>query len=149
VAVVPARDEALVLPRALSSLLEQDYPGELRIVLVDDESGDGTADVARRLAKEHAQGARLAVAHAPPRPPGWVGKMWALDLGLRAALGSGLAPDAWLLSDADVVHGRDLLRRLAAKLEAERLDLVSLMVRLEAERGWSRLLVPAFVYFFQ
>src|SRR5262245_48185760 len=149
VAVVPARDEADVLPRALSSLLDQDYPGELRVVLVDDERGDGTADVATRLAKEHAQGARLAVAHAPPRPPGWVGKMWALDSGLRAALETGPAPDLWLLTDADVVHGCDGLRRLAAKLEAERLDLASLMVRLEAERSWSRLLVPAFVYFFQ
>ena len=148
-AVVPARDEADVLPRTLRSLLEQDYPGELRIVLVDDESSDGTADAARCLAKEHPQGARLAVASAPPRPPGWVGKMWALASGLRAAAETGPPPDAWLLTDADVLHGRDALRRLVAKQEAEALDLVSLMVRLEADSGWSRLLVPAFVYFFQ
>lgn len=149
VAVVPARDEADVLPRTLRSLLDQDYPGELRIVLVDDESGDGTADVARRLAKEHPAGARLVVASVPPRPPGWVGKMWALASGLRAALETGPAPEAWLLTDADVAHGPDNLRRLVAKQQAEALDLVSLMVRLEADRGWSRLLVPAFVYFFQ
>jgi len=149
VALVPARDEADVLPRTLASLLDQDYPGELRIVLVDDESRDGTADAARRLAKQHPAGARLAVAHAPPRPPGWVGKMWALESGRRAALATGPAPDAWLLTDADVAHGPDGLRRLVAKQAAGGLDLVSLMVRLDADAGWSRLLVPAFVYFFQ
>jgi hopene-associated glycosyltransferase HpnB len=149
VAVVPARDEADVLARTLRSLLDQDYPGEWRVVLVDDESSDGTADVARGVAKEHPQGDRLRVASAPPRPPGWVGKMWALATGLRAARETFPAPDAWLLTDADVTHGRDNLRRLVARLEAQNLDLVSLMVRLDAERGWSSLLIPAFVYFFQ
>lgn len=149
VAVVPARDEADVLPVALRSLLDQDYPGDFRVILVDDESGDGTGDVARRVASEHPAGARLEVVATPPRPPGWVGKMWAVASGLRAAEGAGLEPEAWLLTDADVVHGRDGVRRLAAKAEADRLDLVSLMVLLEGGRGWSRLLVPAFVYFFQ
>lgn len=149
VAVVPARDEADVLARTLRSLLDQDYPGEWRVLLVDDESSDGTADVARGVAKEHPRGERLRVASAPPRPPGWVGKMWALASGVRAARETGPAPDAWLFTDADVTHGPDNLRRLAARLEARDLDLVSLMVRLDAEQGWSRLLIPTFVYFFQ
>jgi len=149
VAVVPARDEAELLPEVLRSLLDQDYPGELHLILVDDESSDGTAEVARRAAREHASGSRLRVVAAPPRPPGWVGKMWAVASGLRAAEAAGLEPEAWLLADADVVHGRDNLRRLVARAQAEHLDLVSLMVRLDAERGSCRLLVPAFVYFFQ
>ena len=148
-AVVPARDEADVLPAVLRALLEQDYPGELRIHLVDDESADGTGDVAAELAKSHPRGERLAVVRTPPRPPGWVGKMWALASGVAAAREARPAPDLWWLSDADVVHAPDTLRRLAAKAEAERLDLVSLMVKLESGAGLDVLLVPAFVYFFQ
>jgi len=147
VAVVPARDEADVLEATLGSLLEQDYPGELSIVLVDDESGDGTPAVAEGLARSHPAGARLRVVRTPPRPPGWVGKMWAVETGVRAA--AECAPEHWLLTDADVWHGPDNLRRLVAKAEADRLDLVSLMVLLHAGRGWDGLLIPAFVYFYQ
>ena len=82
-----------------------------------------------------------------PRPSGWVGKMWAVETGVRAA--SAEPPDWWWLTDADVEHAPDTLARLVAKGEAERLDLVSLMVRLDPGRGWNALLVPAFVYFFQ
>lgn len=146
VAVVPARDEAALVPETIASLLDQDYPGEFRIVLVDDESSDGTADAAERVAKEHPCGARLAVVRTPPRPPGWVGKMWAVETGVRAGAGEHAY---WLLTDADVAHGPDDLRRLVAKAEAERLDLVSQMVLLHAGVGWGALLVPAFVYFFQ
>jgi hopene-associated glycosyltransferase HpnB len=146
VAVVPARDEAALLPETLASLLDQDYPGDFRIVLVDDESGDGTADVAARVAREHPYAARLSVTHTPPRPPGWVGKMWAVETGVRAGNGDHAF---WLLTDADVAHGPDDLRRLVAKAEADRLDLVSQMVLLHAGSGWGALLVPAFVYFFQ
>ena len=149
VAVVPARNESEVLARTLRSLLDQDYPGALRIVLADDESEDGTAEVARATARAHPRGARLAIARVPPRPPGWVGKMWAVETGIRAAGNEGAAPAYWLLTDADVQHGPDNLRRLVARAEADRLDLVSLMVRLHTGRGWDALLVPAFVYFFQ
>jgi hopene-associated glycosyltransferase HpnB len=147
-AVVPARDEAALLPATLRSLLDQKYPGAFRVVLADDESSDGTGDVARELAREHPSGVRLRVVRTPARPPGWVGKMWALETGVRAACADA-APDYWLLTDADVEHGPDNLRRLVAKAESERLDLVSLMVLLHAGSGWGGLLVPAFVYFFQ
>jgi hopene-associated glycosyltransferase HpnB len=147
-AVVPARDEVELIPATLRSLLDQDYPGELRIVLSDDESSDGTGDAARALARTHPNGARLEVVRTPERPPGWVGKMWAVESGVRAASATA-PPEYWLLTDADVEHGRDNLRRLVSKAESERLDLVSLMVLLHAGSGWDGLLVPAFVYFFQ
>jgi hopene-associated glycosyltransferase HpnB len=149
VAVVPARDEADLLPRSLPSLLGQDYPGELRVVLVDDESSDETGDAARAAAKAHARGDRLAVVRTDDRPPGWVGKMWAVETGVRFAEREVGAPAWWWLTDADVEHAPDTLARLVAKGEAERLDLVSLMVKLHHEGGWNALLVPAFVYFFQ
>jgi hopene-associated glycosyltransferase HpnB len=148
VAVVPARNEAAMLPKTLGSLLDQQYPGQLRVVLVDDESGDGTAEAARELAKAHPHGAELEVVRTAERPAGWVGKMWALESGVTAAGRAGVPP-WWWLTDADVAHAPDSLARLVAKGEAESLDLVSLMVKLDRAHGWNALLVPAFVYFFQ
>jgi hopene-associated glycosyltransferase HpnB len=146
VAVVPARDEAALVPRTVRALLDQEYAGPLRIVLVDDESSDGTSEAARDTAKGHPNGARLTVIRTPERPGGWVGKMWAVETGVRAA---GPGPEWLWLTDADVEHAPDSLARLVAKGEAEQLDLVSLMVKLHAGEGWNALLVPAFVYFFQ
>ncbi len=147
-AVVPARDEAMLVGDTLRSLLDQDYAGAFRIVLADDESSDGTGDVARALARDHPNGARVTVARTPERPAGWVGKMWAVETGVRTA--SATAPPAyWLLTDADVEHGPGSVRRLVAKAESDRLDLVSQMVLLHAGPSWDGLLVPAFVYFFQ
>jgi len=149
VAVVPARNEADVIERSVGSLLDQDYAGPFRVVLADDESEDSTAGAAARAAAARPRGERLVVERTKPRPPGWVGKMWAVETGVQRARAE--APDAeyLLLTDADVVHGPRNLARLVAKAEGEGLDLVSLMVMLRAETAWERLLVPAFVYFFQ
>jgi hopene-associated glycosyltransferase HpnB len=146
VAVVPARNEEDAVARSLGSLLAQDYPGPFEVVLVDDQSEDATSVRAGALAPP---GGRLAVVRTPGRPDGWVGKMWAVHTGVAEA--ARRRPDAvyWLLTDADVEHTPGNLRRLVAKAAAERLDLVSLMVRLHCERGAERLLIPAFVYFFQ
>ena len=142
VAVVPARDEADVIARSIGSLLAQDYPGSFSVVLVDDQSGDGTGEVANRLPGAD----RLEVLHGSPLPRGWVGKMWAVSQGVAHA--SSAKPDYLLLTDADIGHRPDNLRRLVARAEAGRLTLVSLMARLHC-RTWSeRLLIPAFVFFF-
>lgn len=142
VAVVPARNEADVIARAVRSLIGQNYQGRLSIVVVDDESTDGTADAAR-----HA-GAVDAIRGTAP-PEGWTGKLWALDTGVRHGLEA--HPDAsfFWFTDADVEHSSDELRNLAALSEARRLDLASIMVKLACETFWDRLLIPAFVFFFQ
>lgn len=140
-AIVPARDEAATIGRAVASLLAQDYPGQLRLVVVDDASTDGTADAARATGDE-----RLLVVAAAALRPGWTGKMNAVAAGVAAA---GEGPRYLLLTDADIEHGPGHLKRLVAKAEAEHLDLVSLMVMLRADSGWERLLIPAFVFFFQ
>ncbi len=98
VAIVPARDEAQVLPRTLPTLLAQDYPGQFSVVLVDDESTDGTPDVAARL----DQAGRLKVISGSPTPPGWAGKVWAMAQGVRAA-GD---PEYLLFTDAGRVNSR-------------------------------------------
>jgi len=149
VAVVPARNEADVVERALNSLLAQDYPGELQIVLVDDCSDDGTGDIARRLARVHSAGSRLTIVETEAMPDGWVGKMWAVQTGVRLAEARWPESPYLHLTDADVEHDPGNLRAMIYKAEAEGLGLVSLMVMLHCKTRWEKLLIPAFVYFFQ
>jgi hopene-associated glycosyltransferase HpnB len=139
--VVPARDEAPSITAAIGSLTRQAMP-DVRVILVDDGSTDGTA----ALAAQAAEGAPhpLTILSGAPKPAGWSGKLWAVSQGL-AATTSGLV----LLTDADIAHEPDHLARLVAKAEAEDLDLVSEMVLLHCESLAERSLVPAFVYFFQ
>ncbi|MDD9376177.1 glycosyltransferase [Streptomyces sp. ZAF1911] len=159
--VVPARDEAEVLPHSLPSLLAQDYPGEAEVILVDDGSTDGTGGLARRLADAHPGGLPLTVLSPGEPGAGWTGKLWALRHGIahaRSGAGSVLSsgpdsspapvPDYLLLTDADIAHAPDSLRELVCAATAADLDLVSQMARLRAVSVWERLIVPAFVYFF-
>jgi hopene-associated glycosyltransferase HpnB len=144
-AIVPARDEAEVIERAVTSLLSQNYPGEFHLIVVDDGSSDGTADLARAAAEKLGAGNRLTIVTGTPLPEDWTGKMWAVANGVRN-VGE---RDFLLLTDADIEHDPANLRRLAAKAVTDRRDMVSLMVRLHASSFWERLLIPAFVFFFQ
>jgi hopene-associated glycosyltransferase HpnB len=148
IAVVPARNEGDHVGRAVASLLGQDYPGRFELILVDDGSTDGTAEAARDAATRLGMQDRLTILAGAPLPPGWAGKLWALEQGIGAARARGAAPYL-LLTDADIEHDKFNVRRLVAKAETERLDLVSLMVRLHCASFWERLLIPAFVFFFQ
>jgi hopene-associated glycosyltransferase HpnB len=144
--IVPARDEAAVLPETLPTLLAQDYPGALAVWLVDDGSTDGTAATARAIADRHGGSVPLHVVPAPAPPPGWAGKLHALHHGLAV---SEYDDAAWVLfTDADIAHRPHSVRRLVAHALADRRELVSLMARLRTATAWERALVPAFVYFF-
>jgi hopene-associated glycosyltransferase HpnB len=144
--VVPARDEAAVLPESLPSLLAQDYPGRAEVFLIDDGSSDGTAELARALARRHG-GLPLTVDSPGGEPPaGWTGKLWALRHGI--GLARARAPEYLLLTDADIAHAPDSLRHLVAAARTGGFDLVSQMARLRVRSRWERLVVPAFVYFF-
>jgi hopene-associated glycosyltransferase HpnB len=148
--IVPARDEAPTIGRVLASLLAQQYAGAFRVLLVDDDSADGTAEIARAVAaawaapKSAAGVAPLLVLSGRPKPPGWSGKLWAVNEGVRQARAPLL-----LLADADIEHDPRHLATLVARLDAPRVDLVSEMVRLNCSSCAERGLVPAFVYFFQ
>ncbi len=150
VAVVPARNEADVVARSVGSLLAQDYPGDFKVILMDDASADGTADAARAAAAELGREDRLRVITGAPLPAGWTGKLWAVNQGVaRAQEGDAQSAPAYLLlTDADIAHTPDNLRALVAHAEAGRLVLVSLMAKLCVETWPERLLIPAFVYFF-
>ncbi|HAM03859.1 MAG TPA: glycosyl transferase family 2 [Acidimicrobiaceae bacterium] len=142
--VVPARDEEEVLRLTLPRLLAMDYPGEAKVVLVDDRSGDGTGFLARALAADPSARLPLTIVAGTEPAPRWMGKVWAMEQG-RLAAG---AVDYVLLTDADIDHPPRSLRRLVAQAETDGLDVVSLMAKLRAVTGWERLVVPAFVYFF-
>jgi hopene-associated glycosyltransferase HpnB len=154
-AIIPARNEADLLPATLTSLLSQDYAGSFEIFLVDDNSTDGTGETANRLRRSFANAnaaglqktPQLHVINGKPLAAGWSGKLWAMEQGIRQA--SELEPDYFLLTDADILHDTNNLNRLVTKAVGENLDLASIMVRLRCESFWEKLLIPAFVFFFQ
>ena len=146
VAVVPARNEAGMLPVTLPALLGQEYPGALTVIVVDDGSSDGTGEVAVKLGAGSARPLRVISGAPPPDGERWAGKVWAMAQGLRAA---GPGPDGYLLfTDADIAWEANTLRRLVAAAEGDDRDLVSQMALLRTVTGWERVVVPAFVYFF-
>lgn len=147
VAIVPARDEAESIERSLRSLLAQRLDADFTLLLVDDNSTDGTGAIAARIAAEPASRGRLVVLHGKPLAAGWSGKLWAIQQGL--AHPSAHAADYLLLTDADIEHAPDHLVRLLAKAEGEQRDLVSEMVRLHCSTFAERALIPAFIFFFQ
>ena len=146
VAVVPARNEAETIGRMLTSLVSQDYPGEFEIIVVDDQSEDATAALARQAAAESGATRRVTAHSVAALPPGWTGKLWALNEGVFVSAKK--VPAFFWLTDADVVHTPDTLRRLVFRAERDSLDLASLMVLLQAKTFPERLLIPPFLYFF-
>ena len=145
-AIVPARNEADVIARAISSLLRQQFDGELRVFVVDDNSNDGTANVARAAAGVLGAAQRVEVISGAELASGWSGKVWAIDQGWQAARVAN--PDYLLLADADIEHASDGLAQLVAHAKGENLDLASVMVKLRSETIPEKFLIPAFVYFF-
>ncbi|HLX02751.1 MAG TPA: glycosyltransferase [Trinickia sp.] len=147
-AIVPARNEADVIGKAVSTLISQNYPGAFHVIVVDDHSTDGTADAARAAALSLQRPERLTVLSAKPLPAGWSGKVWAQSQGIEAVKSLGLPADYLLLTDADIGHPADAVTQLVARATEEKRDLVSLMVRLRCDSFWEKALIPAFVFFF-
>jgi len=146
VAVVPARNEAETIARAVASLVSQDYPGKFEIFVVDDQSEDGTATLAREAPAESGVVRRVTVHSVAALPLGWTGKLWALNEGISAAAEK--TPTYFWFTDADIVHAPDTLHRLVFRAERDSLDLASLMVLLQAKTFPEKLLIPPFLYFF-
>jgi hopene-associated glycosyltransferase HpnB len=148
-AVIPARDEADVVAESLGSLLHQDYAGPFAIVLVDDQSRDGTAEAARACAARENTADRLAVLPGKPLPPGWAGKLWAMKQGIDHVESLPDPPPYLLLTDADIAYAPDTLSTLVERAQTRGLVLTSLMAKLRCETFAERALIPAFVFFFQ
>jgi len=146
--VVPARNEADQIGASIGSLVKQDYAGPWTIILVDDESSDGTADTARGQLGNHCNG-RLRVVTSRALPAGWTGKLWAVKQGIELAMALPQRPQYLLLTDADIVHAPDSLSRLVEHARSKGLVLTSLMAKLRCESLAERISVPAFIFFFQ
>ena len=148
-AVIPARNEADLVGLTVASLLEQRYDGALSIVVVDDHSDDGTADVARRAACAAGYPERVVVVAAPPLPADWTGKLWAVATGVAHVEQGARPPELLLLTDADIRYRPDAVAALVSSAVEQRLVMTSLMVRLRCRSLAERMLIPAFVFFFQ
>lgn len=147
-ALVPARNEEDTIEACLGALAAQDYAGRFRAVVINDSSTDRTHAVAMQAAKA-SEGVNIEVVNAPPLEAGWAGKLWALNFGVDQVNSAESPPDFFWLTDADVVHAPDTLRRLTAHAQSGDRALVSVMVKLTCTGFWERLLVPAFIFFFQ
>jgi hopene-associated glycosyltransferase HpnB len=158
--IIPARNEAAILPASLPTLLGQDYPGQLAVIVVDDDSTDGTATVAQKLGAdagwtvraksegtepERAANRVLTIVAARDRPDGWAGKVWAMSEGVRAAAAD---TEYFLFTDADIAYRPGTLTSLADATAGGGFALLSQMALLRAATRWEKVLVPAFVYFF-
>ena len=144
VAVIPARNEAELIGPVVTSLLNQ--CAAMPVLLVDDASSDGTADVARRASEKAGKTDALMVIQSKPLPAGWTGKLWSMHQGIERA--RELNPAWFLLADADVVQGAETVANLGLIASEGHYDLVSFMVKLHCESLPEKLLIPAFVYFF-
>jgi hopene-associated glycosyltransferase HpnB len=135
--LIPARDEAESIRGTLAALEQQGQ--NLAVIVIDDQSSDGTADLAKKNF-----GGNLRVLHGKELPAGWVGKLWALEQGREAA-----TSELILLLDADIELAPGTIGVLTSKLKAENLDLVSLMAELSMQTLWEKVLSPAFIFFFK
>lgn len=149
-AVIPARNEAEVIGAAVAAHMESTYPGKFQVIVVDDHSRDDTAETVRSTVRTHAKSpVNVTLVPAQALPEGWSGKMWAVYQGIQDAMRRAPKAEYFLLTDADIRHGPEVLARLVTKAEGSKLALVSLMAKLDTRGIWAELLIPAFVYFFQ
>jgi hopene-associated glycosyltransferase HpnB len=148
-AVIPARDEAECIGQTVTSLLRQDYPGTFTVLLVDDQSRDSTAEIARNAAILIGGSDRLTVLPGTSPPAGWTGKVWAQQQGIAFVEGAAEQPAYLLLTDADIVYAPDALTNLVARAQHGGFVLTSLMAKLRCKSFAERMFVPAFIFFFQ
>lgn len=134
--IVPARDEEENLPKLLASLTALSYPS-FEILVVDDESQDGSREIVRSTPRGNARDLRLV--EGLPLPAGWLGKPWACHQGYRKARGSLL-----LFTDADTQHDPDLLAKTVRGLVEEGGDALTLTGQQLMGSFWERLLQPQF-----
>lgn len=144
VAIVPARNEAETIQACARSILSQDYPGSIHLIIVNDNSEDETAQLAKAVIDASPRSGEVIQGQALKE--GWSGKLWALSQGVAKA--DDAAPYLWF-SDADIEHGPQVLSGLITHAERGERGLVSLMVRLRAQTFFEKLVVPAFIFFFQ
>lgn len=134
--IMAARNEEQNIRRCATSLLEQEYPC-YEIIIVDDDSTDGTSRILDELAQTHPRAAALQTLHLHGLPEGWAGKPHALHAGVQRAHG-----DLLLFTDADTWHAPQALQTAVARAEEQQLDLLSLGTTQELPGFWERVMMP-------
>lgn len=147
--LTPARNEAALIAQSFSSILKQSYKGEFQSVLIDDASEDNTSEIAAQTAQTINRSHVIDIIQAAPLPKKWSGKLWALQSGFDHKNAARTPPDYYWLSDADIYHKPHTLSRLVKFAQKKDLALVSLMVTLNCKGIWERIIIPAFIYYFQ
>ncbi len=147
--VVPARNEAESIADCVVTILQQPYPGAMSMVLIDDQSSDDTAALARKAAASIGATDRLTVLAGRDLPSGWTGKMWAVQQGLDHVASWTEQPEFVLLTDADIVYSGDVVMRLVARAQSKNLAMASIMAKLRCVSFAERFLIPAFIFFFE
>ena len=139
--IIPARDEADNIGPCLQALTRQQYPASrLRLIVVDDHSGDSTAAIVSAIAREDQ---RIALIQSPPLPPRWIGKSHACWIGAQTAA----VDSEWLcFLDADVNAAPALIASAVLTAKTERLDLLSLAPRQDLVSFAERLVLPCGLY---
>jgi len=148
-AIIPARNEEESIGATVTSLLRQDYPAAFTVIVVDDQSDDGTERVAREAAAAIGAADRLTVLPGRALPAGWTGKLWAQNQGVELAMAAPQPATYLLLTDADILYTADALTALVARAQASGTVLTSLMAKLRCESFAEHMFVPAFIFFFQ
>jgi chlorobactene glucosyltransferase len=126
--LIPARNEAAVIAKTVRKLQQQTYP-DYEIIVLDDDSDDHTADLAR------SAGARVIAGE--PLPPGWGGKNWACHLLSQAATG-----DILVFTDADVRWQPDALTAVVHQMQSRNIDLFTVWPTQHTKTPAERLTVP-------
>lgn len=147
VAIVPSRNEAETLPQSLPTLLGQDYEGSFSVIVVDDESEDSSFVISEKILRNYTRSTRLLRGKSPPSLK-WTGKVWALSQGVEESKKLNLPCKYYLFTDADIVYGKNSLKNLVLEAQKRGSVLTSLMVKLHCSSFAEKLLIPAFVYFF-
>jgi hopene-associated glycosyltransferase HpnB len=135
--LIPARNEAETIKATLPALTAQGRG--LNIILIDDQSSDGTGQVARKAVDEN-----LLIIKGKSLPSGWTGKLWALEQGR-----SHIRTPFTLLLDADIEPLPGIIGELKRAMQERDVQLISLMAELRMDTFWEKLLMPAFIYFFK
>jgi len=148
ISLTPARNEEAVISRSIQSLLSQSYQGQYRAILINDNSEDKTLKQAQSAIDNIDSSHSVDIMNAPALKSGWSGKLWALNHGLEMTRES-YRPDYYWLSDADITHDTNTLARLVTLARRNDLGMASLMVTLNCKTFWERLIIPAFIYYFQ
>lgn len=131
--IVPARNEAPIIEGCLSAILSNTYRN-IEVIVVDDESSDGTGEIARKVAESDS---RMQVISIESLPTGWLGKQWACVNGAKAAKGEFLC-----FTDADTLHGPELVARSVNCMERRKADVFSVFGHQEMRSFWELAIQP-------